>query len=131
MEVRNCPRCGKVFTAITQNICPECIKKEEELFDNLKKFMEDNPGCNMAQIVEGTGISAKRIMRYIREGRLEITKGMQGELTCESCHKPITRGRFCDACAVKINNNMTELFKDNKAKQNTGAKMHTTLRNFK
>ncbi|MDR3238906.1 MAG: hypothetical protein LBT44_02310 [Clostridiales bacterium] len=127
MEVINCPQCGKVFTKIKNPLCPACEKKEEAMFHRLKDFIDENPSCHLKELAETTQVSPKLILRFIREGRLEISRGMQGEIRCERCNKPITRGRYCDKCRLDIKQCVDELFPDRDSPQKSGgAKMHIT-----
>ncbi len=130
MEARNCSRCGKVFTVISSSICPECMKAEEDGFQRIKVFIEENPMCRISELAEGTGVPPKRILRYIKEGRLEISKGMRDEVKCDKCGKPINTGRYCDACIIEINQTVNELFNKQKKEAepqsavSSKAKMH-------
>jgi len=110
LTATNCPRCGRVFTKIRNNVCPACEKIEEETFNVLKAYIEENPLCNMGQLSEATKVPIKRITQYIRDGRLEISQGMQGEIACSTCGKPIKTGRYCEACAIEIGKNVNEMF---------------------
>lgn len=110
MEAKNCPRCGRLFTSLRGNVCQGCEKAEEESFQTLKEYIDENPFCTLAELAEGTKISVKRITQYIRDGRLEISKGMHEDIGCEKCGKPITRGRYCDNCLVNITQGLNEMF---------------------
>lgn len=114
MEIRNCLKCKHVFTYINSPYCPKCEKEEELLFDAVRLYIRENPSCTMSEVVEATGVSMKKITRYLKEGRLEISKGMHGEITCELCNKPISKGKFCDTCVIQINQDMSVLFKEKK-----------------
>lgn len=128
MEARNCPRCHKMFSYIRSPLCPLCDREEEETFQKLKQYIEDNPLCSLKSLSEETGVSTKRITGFIRDGRLEISKGMHGEFKCDSCGRPILRGKFCDRCIVKINQNAADAFKKDVPDENRGARMHTTIK---
>ena len=127
MDFSNCPRCGKLFVAISASICDECRKEEEAGFQRIKEYIENHPKCRLAELSEATGVTAKRILRYIKEGRLEISQGMKGDVTCESCNKPIARGRFCDTCLIQINHEVEDIFQSDKSPNDKfkGAKMHS------
>ena len=130
MEARNCPRCKRVFNYIRNPVCPACEKEEEETFHRIKQFLDDNPMCNMKELAEGTDVSVKRLTQYIRDGRLEISKGMVGEIRCDQCGAPISRGRYCETCALTIQNNVKNLFRDNDLKKKGNAhQMHTMGQN--
>lgn len=129
METKNCPRCGRLFQEINDHVCPRCVKAEEDLFQNVKTYINDNPMCTLKDVMEETGISHKRILQYVKDGRLEISKGMHGEFKCEKCGKPLTRGKFCESCIVKMDLEVREMFgkvQHDEPKSRTGAKMHTT-----
>jgi len=91
-------------------VCPACEKSEEETFQVLRGYIDDNPLCTMAELTDATKIPIKRITQFIRDGRLEISKGMIGEITCNKCGKPILTGRYCETCATEIGKNVNELF---------------------
>ena len=124
MEVVNCPRCGKVFNKIRSPLCPACEKEEERMFQTVREYIDDNQDCTLNELSEGTGVSPKKILRYIREGRLEISKGMHGDVRCEVCNRPISQGRYCDTCMIKMNQNISEMFSANSDDRNHGPKMH-------
>ncbi len=110
MEVVNCPRCGKLFNRISDSICPNCIKAEEALFQSVKEYIREHDNCTLKEVAEATGVSHKKIMTYIRDGRLEISKGMQADVKCDLCGKPITRGRYCDTCYLEVSRDLNAAF---------------------
>ena len=121
MDVMNCPRCGKMFKRMTASVCEDCIKLEEKEFDEVRKYLDENPNSTLAVVAEVTKTSSKRILKWIKEGRIEMTAGMHGELRCVQCNKPIKSGRFCDACIIDVNEKVTGLFE----KKKSSAGMHT------
>lgn len=98
----NCPRCGRLFRKILSPVCPSCEKLEEEQFKNLRDYLEENPAATITQCSEETGVPTKRILRYIREGRLIVPEGMVDEVRCTQCGIQIPEGNFCDPCAAKM-----------------------------
>lgn len=100
MEMKNCRRCGKIFTYIGRPVCPSCRKKEEEEFKKVKEYLYEYPGASVVQISNDLEISVRKIKAYLREGRLEII-GDEGNLLleCEKCGKSIKTGRFCEDCS--------------------------------
>ncbi|MDR1687469.1 MAG: MerR family transcriptional regulator [Clostridiales bacterium] len=123
MEIRNCPRCRKVFRYITSPVCPDCEKEEEMLFETVVDYVRENPDSNLAAVSLATGVSAKKLLRYVREGRLEISKGMYGEVRCEKCGVPIKKGRYCDSCVISVNRQVEEVFCAD-GKKYDGVRMH-------
>ena len=110
MNATNCPRCGRLFTKFRAPVCPACEKAEEETFKRIVEYIEENPLCNMRELSEAVNVPIKIITQYIRDGRLEVSKGMMGDITCSSCGKPISSGRYCEACATDISMGVNELF---------------------
>lgn len=103
-DIRNCKQCGKLFqyTGVSK-ICPKCAREDEELFKIVKEYLYDHPGANIMEVSEETGVEEDRILRYLRQGKLEISgEGGSLILDCERCGKAIRTGRFCDACAHEI-----------------------------
>ena len=102
MDARNCIKCKQIFNYVSSPFCPLCAKEEDRLYNEVRDYIKDNPNCTMAMVVEAVGVSMKRLLRYIKEGGIEISQGMYGELSCEACGAKIKKGKFCDACVIKI-----------------------------
>lgn len=99
-DVRNCRRCGKIYTYLGgAPVCPECKQLDEEDFKKVKEYLYKNPGSNLSQVSADLEISVEKIKRFLKEGRLEITS-TEGNmfLECESCGKAIKSGRLCEEC---------------------------------
>ncbi|GHV41045.1 hypothetical protein FACS189490_07200 [Clostridia bacterium] len=131
MEMVNCPKCGRVFSKGSEPICDDCLKKEEELFERVRTFLEEYPESSLDQVSTATEVSPKKIMKYIKDGRIEISTGMKGELVCSQCGKPIKRGRFCDKCIIHVNNQVGEMFDKSSKSGKPGIAMHTYNKNKK
>ncbi len=125
MDIINCPRCGKLFSKMSEPICEECLKEEEDLFQKVRIYIDEHPNCTVNEVTKETGASVKKIMKYLREGRLEISKGMSGTLRCEKCNKPITRGHYCDTCVIQLNQEVVNIYSQdvdtNKARMHTAS----------
>ncbi|WP_427338124.1 TIGR03826 family flagellar region protein [Caloranaerobacter sp. DY30410] len=104
MNIRNCSKCGKIYVYDGINkLCPKCRKEEEEEFRKVKEYIYDHPDANIQIVSEETGVPVKKILRYLREGRLELKDEHNNLiLACERCGKPIKTGRFCDKCVVEL-----------------------------
>jgi len=110
MDMRNCQLCKRVFTYAGSPICPDCARADNEVFEAVRLYVKEHPENSLAQVSSATEVSIKKIMRYVKEGRLEISKGMQGEFLCENCGKPISKGRYCPRCLVEINHQVKSMF---------------------
>lgn len=99
-DVRNCRRCGRLFTFLGgAPICQDCKQADEEDFKKIKEYLYRNPGASMSQVSSELEISVEKIKHFLKEGRLEITsEDGNMVLECEKCGKAIKSGRFCDEC---------------------------------
>lgn len=117
MQIRNCIRCGKLFNYMGKPICSVCIEQDEKDFERVKEYIYDHPKCSMTEVSKETGISIKKITKFLKEGRLEVVDGAVGWLTCESCGKEIKSGRFCKECANRLKNTLYEVSNRDKDKK--------------
>ena len=89
MDVRNCRGCGKLFNYVSGPfMCPACREKMEEKFQEVKKYIQENPGSNVASTAEACDVDPNQIRQWIREERLEFASGAS-EISCEKCGKLI------------------------------------------
>ena len=127
MGMVNCPRCGRLFNQSEQEkICVSCRKEEEQSFNDVRDYIEENPNATVAQVVTETKVSAKRIQKFLREGRLEATPGIGAILSCSGCGKDILSGRMCTACQNRLGSNIDQTLAKASADKKGfgGAKMH-------
>ena len=132
MDTINCPRCGRLFRKIRSPVCPACEKAEEEQFQQIREFLDENPNATITECSEGTGISAKRILSYIREGRLIVPENMKGLLQCRRCGVEIDTGTYCKNCAKKMESDLSSAYTasaeqktDESAMKQRGIRFHT------
>lgn len=105
---RKCKMCGSIFNFMGKPICPNCLKKMDEDFAKVRKFIYENPNARVEEISEETGVEPKMIMQFLREGRLEL-KVADGSITCEKCGVPISSGRLCHTCSQSLAGNMASV----------------------
>lgn len=117
-ELRNCIRCGKVFAYTYNPVCNKCLEQEEEEFKRVKEYIYENPGSTAYEVSEATGVSVEKIMKFLREERLELSsENANLLLECESCGRPIKSGRYCEECKNQIANEMKREFGLSQKKQ--------------
>ena len=124
MEAMNCPRCGKVFVKIFETICDDCLKEEEHIFDGVREYIKEHPNRTIKEVAEACDVSVKRVLQYIRDGRIEASAGMHGEIICSKCLKPIKAGRMCEKCVLETNFEVNEMKEASRLK----GKIHTKKR---
>lgn len=105
MNVRNCRKCGKIFNYIVGPvICPRCKESQEAKFQEVKKFVQENHGADIAEVAEACEVEVKQIRQWIREERLQFADDSPIRIPCESCGAMIQSGRFCDKCKAELSN---------------------------
>ncbi len=130
MNVLNCNGCGRLFNAVaSERLCPECRKKLDEKFQEVKDYLEEHPTAGMSEISRECDVSVTQIKRWIREERLTFSENSVEGIECENCGKLIKTGRFCDACKAKISNNlMSAINKEPQRKPSESNNRDTTNR---
>ena len=109
MDVKNCRKCKRLFNYISgPAICPQCREELEKKFQEVKKYLFDNRGANIADVVENCDIDEAQVRQWIREERLEFSSGINVGVTCETCGAPISTGRFCEKCKASMINSFSE-----------------------
>ena len=128
MNIKNCPICKKIFSPVAGSlICKECIKAEEEEFKKVRDYLRENRGADINVVAEETGVGTKKILRYLREGRLEVSEGISNFLKCEKCGVSIKTGKYCKNCLQKVSKNLSSvLVSPTNDQTNNKAKMHIT-----
>ena len=107
MDVINCKGCGRLFNALTRvRLCPNCLAKLEEKFQEVKKYINENPGSTIDIVSQECDVPAKQIKQWIREERLTFSEESMQGIECEQCGAMIRSGRFCDACKAKLQNEL-------------------------
>ncbi|MDR1438678.1 MAG: MerR family transcriptional regulator [Clostridiales bacterium] len=103
-ELKNCRKCNRIFSYVTgPQICPSCQKEEEEIFDNVSMYVREHPGVPLTVVAKEMDVSYEKIIKYVREGRLQIKEPGGGVVKfCEKCGKEIPSGRFCKSCEAGL-----------------------------
>lgn len=114
VNVRNCKRCGRLYTYNGIDICPECYRQDEEDFIKIRDYIEAHPYATMIEISRETQVAIKKIMEFLKEGRLILNSDNTNiVLKCERCGKPITTGRFCEECKNNLGKELMKGYANN------------------
>jgi len=131
MSLRNCPKCGKLFVFTTRNMCPDCVKEENDEFALVKEYIREHEKATIDEVSEATGISTSKILKFLKEGRLILNpSNVNITLTCERCDEPILTGKYCQRCTESLSKGFKGVYKDkDKGEKPSGkGKMHTINR---
>lgn len=116
MNVKNCRVCGRIFNYVTGSpVCQVCRSKLEEKFQEVKKYIRENPGVGIPEVSAACDVEPSMIQQWLREERLEVTEDSAVFLNCESCGAHIRSGRYCDKCRLEVSNAFRSVMRSNEA----------------
>ena len=74
MNVKNCRKCKRIFNYVMGPVlCPRCREEEEEKFQEVKKYVIENPGSGIQEVSEACDVSVNLIRQWLREERLVLS----------------------------------------------------------
>lgn len=133
MNVRTCRKCRRLFNYVMgPSFCPDCRAKEEDKFQEVKKYVQDHGRASMHEVAEACEVTMKQIQQWIRDDRLMLADDSPLAIECERCGRMIRGGKFCPECsnimAAKLQAAMgdplaTRLNEKNEASQRDGNRM--------
>ena len=107
MNVSNCKSCGRLYNVlVNEKICPACKQALEDDFQQVKKYLEENPNASVEEVSRENDVTVKQIKQWVREERLVFSEGSIEGVECENCGTMIRTGRFCEECKMKMKNNL-------------------------
>jgi flagellar operon protein (TIGR03826 family) len=111
----NCDKCGRMFQTIAGvKLCGRCRESDDDMFKVVREYVYDNPGATVPEVSEATDVPEKKILKFLRDGRLE-TKGDSMLIDCERCGTAIPSGRYCNACTKEMSQGLRDMAKKMKA----------------
>ena len=113
VSIASCKRCGRIFQKTASDICPDCMRKEEATFDEIKLFLRTHENAGIPEVVEALDVDEELVVKFLRDGRLIASKKMT--YPCAECGKPIQSGKYCPDCLKSLVNTVQDL-KDSLAK---------------
>ena len=103
MNVRTCVKCRRLFNYVMgPSFCPECRTKEEDKFQEVKKYVQEHGRASMKEVAEACDVSMKQIQQWLRDDRLMLADDSPLGIECERCGKMIRGGKFCPACSNEM-----------------------------
>ena len=102
LDLTNCKKCGRAFMSDGNVHCKRCRDDSEDDYKIVKEYVYDNPGATILEVHEATDVAEKRILQFLREGRLEITDDTNFVLDCQRCGTAIKSGKYCDKCSHEM-----------------------------
>jgi flagellar operon protein (TIGR03826 family) len=121
MDLSNCPECGEIYIKSKfRDVCEKCWRQEEAAYDTVYKFMRkrENRTASMLQIVEATGVEEVLILKFIKNGKLQIVNFPNLGYPCDKCGTIIRSGRLCDGCTAELRSDLKDFEREEAFKQN-------------
>ena len=110
MNIKNCRKCGKLFNYITgPYICPACREKDEEKFQEVKKYIQSHARCSMQEVCEECEVEPSQIQNWIRQERLQFADDSPIKVSCENCGAMIGSGKLCEKCKNEMAKNLNKM----------------------
>lgn len=130
MRILNCKECGKLFQYDgISKLCFQCRRADEEDFRKVKDYLYEFPKETVTTVAIETEVPEEKILRYLREGKLEISAESGILLECESCGEGIRSGRYCDKCAMELDRGLRSGLEDRASeateRRKSSLRMHT------
>ena len=103
MNIRTCVKCRRLFNYVMgPSFCPDCRSKEEDKFQEVKKFVQEHGRASMKEVAEACDVSMKQIQQWLRDDRLMLADDSPLAIECERCGRMIRGGKFCPACSNEM-----------------------------
>jgi len=102
------------------------MAKDEEDFQKVRLFLKEFPGTKIDVVEKYTGVPHKKILKYLKEERLELSEASEDFLKCSKCGKPIKTGMYCSECYIKFTKELNKILTPNSEKKEK-AKMHIKI----
>ncbi|MFC0272218.1 TIGR03826 family flagellar region protein [Metabacillus herbersteinensis] len=111
-ELSNCPNCNAIFVKTQfRSVCEACYKKEENSYEAVYKFLRkrENRTAQLHEVIETTGVEEELILKFIRNGRIQISNFPNLSYPCGKCGASIREGKLCDNCETDIKSQIHQL----------------------
>lgn len=120
MDLSNCPECGEIYVKSKfRNVCEKCWREEEAAYETVYKYMRkrENRAATMLQVVETTGVPEALILKFIKNGKLQLAQFPNLGYPCDKCGRVIRSGRLCESCANMIRSDLKEFEREEEFKE--------------
>ncbi len=68
MNLKNCSQCGKLFVSTGGVMCSECLEVDKKDAALVTDYIREHPGLMILEVAARTGISERKIRRYLKDG---------------------------------------------------------------
>lgn len=100
--LKNCERCGKVFSAeMPDSLCADCNIAAAKELKKVTDYLRDHPLASIMEVNQKTGVPQQQLFRYVKNGSLKIRQ-QSDAYKCRLCGKDIKNGTLCEGCRKKV-----------------------------
>lgn len=100
--IANCKRCDRLFQKTIRDICPSCIREQQELVGVIRNHLKKHPYATVPEVAQATQIDVEDIVDLIEQNALNLVDFPNFTLTCERCERVTQDGRFCNSCKEEM-----------------------------
>ncbi|APH03572.1 TIGR03826 family flagellar region protein [Bacillus weihaiensis] len=111
-ELANCPKCNALFVQTQfRTVCDACYKLEEKKYEIVYQFLRkrENRKAMLHEVVEATEVDQELILKFIRQGRIQLSNFPNLGYPCEKCGKVIREERLCESCKKDIHKQLDQI----------------------
>jgi hypothetical protein len=98
MNSGTCEICGRVIVLTAFDVCWNCREQRLAEMESILNYIKDHRNANITDVAKAAGVDPQLVLRLMQKGSLQVRKGPESQ-RCQTCHRPIEKGRFCDKCA--------------------------------
>ena len=103
MALNKCQVCEKLCNEMGTGICVDCMKKLDEEFIKVRRYIYQNPdGADFASVIENTGISERELNYLIDRGRIQIQGRIAKGTKCIICGAETSESSLCPQCKAAL-----------------------------
>lgn len=118
MDLRSCTKCERAYSFDGNDLCPKCRYENDGDFKIVKEYLYDNPGADIKAVAQETNVEIRKILQYLKEGRISITAGSENTaLNCERCDASINIGKYCNKCVNEMKKEINGAIDSSKKEQ--------------
>ncbi|MCO7176431.1 TIGR03826 family flagellar region protein [Sporolactobacillus kofuensis] len=128
-DLENCKGCGRLFVRVSSPYCPDCLKKQDQMYETVYRFIrkQENRRSTVTEVHEATGVDVNWIYQWIREGKIQTSVFPNLGYPCKSCGTLIQTGALCDNCRHRLEHDIDQQQKRDEAasRSQRGKTYHT------
>ena len=118
MDLRSCTKCERAYSFDGNDLCQKCRYEDDGDFKIVKEYLYDNPGADIKSVAQDTEVEIKKILQYLKEGRITILEGSENTaLSCERCDASINMGKYCNKCVNEMKKEINGAIDSSKKEQ--------------